>query len=143
MSKFVTPIESLETRTLMSASGAGALFNPTVAADRLVVRADLLRFRSDGLAADAALISDRVALRGDNVKAATTVTPLIQKLHADVKTMRVELQQDRLNEKVNVLKDESVILLDLRKIIIDRGNPTTVAADRVTLKTDRITLQND
>jgi hypothetical protein len=141
MSKFSTPIESLESRRLLSAS-LGGLFNPTVAADRLVVQADLLKFRSDALAADAALLSDRTALKGDDVKAATTVTPLIQKLHTDVKTMRLALLGDRLTEKSNVLLAESKVVLELRQIILDHGNASAIAADRVQLKTDRIAVQN-
>jgi hypothetical protein len=142
MSKFSTPIESLESRRLMSAS-LGGLFNPTVAEDRLVVQADLLKFRYDALAAEVTLFADRTALKGDDVKAATTVTPLIKKLYTDATAMRTTLLEDRLAERANVLKDESVIVLDLRQILIDRGNSTAVAADRVKLKTDRITAQND
>jgi len=132
-------IETLESRQLLSAS----VFNATVAADRLAVRADLLQFRADFLSADATLLSDRTALKNDNVKAATTVVPLIKKLHTDAKTMGTQLLQDRLTERSNVLKDESVIVGDLVQILKDRGNATAVAADKTKLKADRVALQND
>jgi hypothetical protein len=140
---FSKPIESLESRTLMSVSSLHSVFNPTILADRLEVRADLLTFRSDFLSADATLLSERIAIKNDNVKAATTVTPLLKKLHTDLTTMRTQLLEDRLTEKANVLKDESTIALDLLQLVKDHGNASAVAADKVKLKTDRITAQND
>ena len=134
-------VEQLESRQLLSASPA--VFNLTVRLDRLQVRVDLLKFRADTLSADATLLSDRISLRGDDVAAATTVVPLIAKLHTDVKTMRVQLLSDRLAEASNALRDESVIVGDLRQILLDKGNATALAADHAKLTNDRITLQND
>jgi hypothetical protein len=138
----VNPIafETLESRTLFSAS---TVFDPTVKLDRLHVRIDLLKFRADSLAGTATLISDRLNLRHDNVAAATTVTPLIANLKSDAKQMRVALQIDRLNEAANALADESVIVTDLKQIILDRHNPDALVVDRAKLKTDRIHLQSD
>ena len=136
-------VETLETRRLLSASLASSVFNSTVKLDRLQIQADLVKFRSDAVSADVTLLSDRIALRGDDVAAATTVVPLIAKLHADVKTMRIQLLSDRLAEASNALRDESVIVGDLRQILIDRGNATALAADHTKLTNDRITLQND
>jgi hypothetical protein len=135
--------EALEPRRLMSVSVGTSLFDSAVKLDRLQVHADLVKFRSDAVSADVTLLSDRITLRGDNVAAATTVVPLIAKLHTDVKSMRLQLLEDRLTEKSNALRDESVIIGDLRQILIDRNNPTALAADRTKLKSDRITLQND
>lgn len=132
--------ETLESRTLLSATG---LYNAAVRADRLQVRADLLRFRADALSASATLLNDRIALKGDDVAAATTVTPLIAKLKSDIGQMRLTLKADRLNEAAVVLADQLLIVGDLRKILADRGNPDAVAADRATLKSHRIQLQND
>src|SRR5438067_1498262 len=105
----MTFCEALESRRLMSA-GTSAIFNSTVKLDRLQVRADLLKFRADALAANVTLLSDRKALKGDNVAAATTVTPLIQTLHTDAKQMRLQLKLDRLTEAGNALTDEAVIV---------------------------------
>lgn len=134
--------ETLESRVLMSA-GTSAVFNSTVKLDRVVIKVDLLKFRADAFAANVTLLSDRKALKGDNVAAATTVTPLIQTLHTDGKDMRLQLLQDRLTEASNALADESVIVGDVRQILRDRGNPTALLTDRAKLKSDRIQLQND
>jgi hypothetical protein len=119
------------------------VFNATVRLDRLQVRADLVKFRFDALSANITLMSDRIALRGDNLAAAMTIAPLITKLHSDLKQMRTQLLADRLAERSNALRDESVIVADLRQILLDRNNPTALATDRAKLKNDRITLQND
>jgi len=95
------------------------------------------------LAGSAAILSDRVTLKGDNVAAATTVPPTIATLKSDAKAMRTALQIDRLTEASNALADESVIVKDLRQIILDRKDPTALVTDRATLKTDRIKLQTD
>jgi hypothetical protein len=134
--------ETLESRVLMSA-GTSAVFDSTVKLDRLVIKADLLKFRTDAFAADVTLLSDRKALKGDNVAAATTVTPLIKTLHTDGANMRLQLKEDRLTEASNALADESVIVKDLIQILHDKGNATALAADRAKLKSDRIQLQND
>jgi hypothetical protein len=136
-------VERLENRQLLSVSPASSVFNATVKLDRLQIRVDLAKFRFDDLSADFTLLADRIALRGDNVAGATTVVPLIAKLHADVKTMRTQLLSDRLTQASNALRDESVIIADLRQILADKGNATALAADRAKLKNDRITLQND
>jgi hypothetical protein len=132
-------IERLENRQLLSVSP----FNATVKLDRLQIQVDLVKFRFDDLSADVTLLADRMALHGDDVAAATTVVPLISKLHSDVKTMRMQLLSDRLTEASSALRDESVIVADLRQILADHGNSTALAADHTKLTNDRITLQND
>ncbi|HUO08002.1 MAG TPA: hypothetical protein VM008_06865 [Phycisphaerae bacterium] len=142
-----TPIimEELESRTLMSGTptSPGPLMSAAVIADRAHIQADLLKFQSDCLNATATLLTDITAIKTDDPKQATTVTPLLQKMRADIHTMQVTLLGDRLTEKANVLADESVITSDLAKIVHDKGNPTAVAADRTQLRADRIKLQND
>jgi hypothetical protein len=72
-----------------------------------------------------------------------TFVPLFKQLHTDLEKMWSQLRNDRLTEAGNVLHDQSVIVLELRQILLNIGNPTAEAADRAQLLTDRIQLQND
>ena len=112
-------------------------------ADRLAVRADLLQFKADVVSCWATMLKDVNAVKADHPSSVTTLKPLIKQFRLDVAHRRSTLLSDRLNERSNVLADESVIVAELRKILLDRGNPTAVAADRQVLLTDRIKLQTD
>lgn len=136
-------IESLESRTLLSGNPANIALNATVRADHVQIRADLLKFRSDAFGNHSRLLSDVRAIRADHVKDATTVLPLIAKFRADEKTVRSQLNIDRLGQRQVELADESVIVGDLKKIALDKGNATLLTADRAQLLTDRIKLQTD
>jgi hypothetical protein len=131
--------ERLESRTLMSVSP----ISTQVAADRLQIKADLLQFRGDALANTAVILSDVQGLKADGLKNDATLVPLFKQLHTDVTHMWTQLRIDRLTEAGNVLKDQAVIVRELRKILLDRGNTQAVAADRAQLLTDRIQIQND
>src|ERR1700733_13305414 len=131
--------ETLESRTFLSISP----ISTQVAADRLQVRADLLQFRSDVLSNSATILGDVTALKADGLKNDPTFVPLFKQLHTDLQHMWTQLRIDRLTEAGNVLHDQSVIMTELRQILIDHGNPTAVAADKTQLLTDRIQLQND
>ena len=122
-------IESLESRTLLSASSL--VFNPTLKADRLVVRADLLKFRSDIFANEAKLLVDLNTIKKNVAKGDTSLDASFAQLHADVKTMHTALRADRLAESAAALADESVIKLDLLQILKDRHNATAETADHV------------
>jgi hypothetical protein len=136
-------VEGLESRMLLSAAPAPVLFNPTLRADRLAVRADFLRFQSDALSGEAKLLTDTQAIKHNLTKGDTSlVTPFAQ-LHTDVKAMRLALREDRLAESVKALSDESTIKHDILQILKDRKNATAEVADHAKLKTDRITLQVD
>lgn len=134
-------IEGLESRVFLSV--APTLFNATVKADRLAVKAALLKFRSDSFACDAKLLRDTIAIKKDLAKGDTSLVTPFQTLHDDVQAMRSALRVDRLTEAANALADESVIRLDIRQIIRDRANATAEAADHAKLMTDRIKLQTD
>jgi hypothetical protein len=134
-------IENLESRVLLSASSL--VFNPTIKADRLVVRADLLKFRSDIFLTQAKLLADTQAIKHNVAKGDTSLVAPFATLHADVKAMRLALRGDRLAESVVTLGDELQIKLDQLQILKDRGNATALAADHAKLVTDRIKLQND
>lgn len=136
-------IEGLESRVFLSVTPAPMLFNATVKSDRLMVKADLLKFRSDIFACDAKLLRDRIAIRKDLAKGDTSLDASFLTLQNDIKTMRSALRVDRLTESANALADESAIKLDIRQIIRDRGNATAEVADHAKLLTDRIQLQND
>jgi hypothetical protein len=131
--------ETLESRTLMSASP----INTQVAIDRLQVRADLLKFRSDACSDTAVIMTDVTALKADGLKNDTTLVPLFKQLHTDLVQMWTQLRLDRLTEAGNVLKDQSVIVTELIQLLKDKGNPTAITADKAVLLTDRIQLQND
>ena len=133
-------LQSLESRTLMSASAA---VSPAVAVDRLVVKADLLQFRADATAGTAALLRDVTAFKGEHLAAATTVTPLVSELRTDVKSMQLTLTGDRLTESQAVLGDELVIVTDIRHALADRGTATALAADKAAVLTERAKLQTD
>jgi hypothetical protein len=134
-------IENLESRVLLSSSAA--VFNPTIKADRLAVRADLLKFRSDIFASESKLLLDTQALKKNVAKGDTSLVAPFAQLHTDVKATRLALQQDRLAESAATLADESVIKLDLLQILKDRKDATAEAADHAKLMTDRIKLQTD
>ncbi len=131
--------ETLESRTLMSVSP----ISTQVAADRLQVRADLLQFRSDIFHNTVTITTDLQALKADGLKNDPTFVPLFKQFHTDIQHMRNELLIERLTEAGNVLHDQSVIIIELRQILLDHGNPPAVTADRAQLLTDRIQLQND
>jgi len=131
--------ETLESRTLMSVSP----ISTQVAADRLQIKADLLQFKSDVLHNTAVILGDVTVLKADGLKNDPTFVPLFKQLHTDLQSMWTQLRIDRLNEASNVLHDQSVIVTELRQLLLDQGNPTAVAADRAQLLTDHIQLQND
>ena len=136
-------IETLESRTLLSVSPVPVLFNATIRADRLAVKAELLKFRSDIFSCAAMLLRDTQAIRHNIAKGDTSLVAPFQQLHADLKAMRSALRVDRLTESANALADESVIKHDIIQIIKDRGNVTAEVADHAKLLADRIQLQND
>jgi hypothetical protein len=114
-----------------------------VAADRLQVDADLLKFKSDCVACTAALLTDRQALQADDVRKDATLAPLFKTMRSDVQQMQVQLASDRLAESSAVLQDESAVVTELEKMIADKGNKTAMASDKSQLLADRIQLQND
>ncbi len=140
MSQF-SMIENLESRLLLSSSSI--VFNPTVKADRLVVRADLLKFRSDIFLTQAKLLVDTQAIKHNVAKGDTSLVAPFAQLHSDVKAMRLTLREDRLAESAAALADESQIKLDQLQILKDRHDATAEAADHAKLVSDRIKLQND
>jgi hypothetical protein len=133
--------EGLESRVLLSTTPP--VFNPTVKADRLAIRAELLKFRSDIFACASTLLKDRIAINKDTAKGDTSLVGPFQTLRTDLNAFHTALREDRLAEAANALADESTIKLDLRQILIDKGNATALAADHAKLMTDRIQLQND
>ncbi len=135
--------EALEPRMMLSGDPSKIALNATVRADHVQIHADLLKFKSDAFSNYAHMLSDVNAIKGDHLKDATTVTPLIAKFRSDLNAMRSQLNIDRLGQRQVELADESVIVGDLKQIAIDKGNPTLVSADRAKLLTDRIKLQTD
>ncbi len=134
-------VEVMESRLLMSA--APSVFNTAVKADRLVVRAELLKFKSDVLLSQAQLERDLLSIRKNVAAGDTSLIAPFATLKSDNKALGLTLRIDRLNEAANALADESVIKRDIAQILKDKGNTTAVDADRAKLRTDRITLQND
>jgi hypothetical protein len=132
-------IESLESRTLLSASA----ISTQIAIDRLHVKADLLQFRSDSASNDLTLFDDAQALKADGLTSDPTFKSDLETLHKAVNSMHQQLYADRLNEGANVLHDQSVIVLELIQILKDKGNPTALAADHQKLLADRVQLQTD
>jgi len=137
-----TFVESLEKRELMSASPVPVLFNATVKADRLAIKADLLKFRGDVFACESKLLKDVIAIKKNVAKGDTSLVAPFQQLHTDVQAMRSQLRVDRLTEAANALAAESTIKMDIVQIIKDRGNATAEAADHAKLMADRVALQN-
>jgi hypothetical protein len=135
--------EALESRTLFSASAASTVLSTAVQADRLQVKADLLMFRSDAAGNTLTLLNDAAAIKADGVKGDPTLKPLLAKFRKDIHTMSQQLRLDRLAESRNALADESVIVSDRRRILLDKGDATTLAADRAKLQADRVKLQQD
>ena len=135
-------IEALEKRELLSVSPVPVLFNPTIKADRLAVKADLLHFRGDVFAFESKLLKDLIAVKKNLAVGDTSLVAPFAQLHADVKAMRSQLRVDRLTEAANALAAESVIKMDIVQIIKDRGNATAEAADHAKLLADRVALQN-
>ena len=83
-----TFIEGLESRVLMSATPAPVLFNLTVKADRLAVRADLLKFRGDIAGCQSKLLKDIIAIKKNTAKGDTSLVAPFQQRRADVKAMQ-------------------------------------------------------
>lgn len=132
-------VESLETRSLMSASA----FSTQVTLDRLDIRAALLKFRYDAVTSTATLIQDCSALQAADLKQDTLLAPLFKALHKEVKSMRHTLDLDRLTESSAVLKDESVVVAEEEQYVSDIGSEPARKADRIQLRKDRVQLQDD
>ncbi|HZL37391.1 MAG TPA: LEPR-XLL domain-containing protein [Tepidisphaeraceae bacterium] len=137
-------IEGLESRVLLSAAPKPpVLFNPTIKADRLQVRADLLKFQSDIFSWDAKLLRDTTAVRENVAKGDTSLVAPFAALRTQVQAMRTSLLEDRLNESISALHDEATIKGDILQIIKDRKNSSAETADHAKLMGDRAQLQND
>ena len=134
--------EALETRTLMSADPNTAV-DASVLTDRVKIHADLMRFRSDGLAFAADITSDVVALEADGVVHDTTLMPLFTTLVHDVKSMRSQLKADLLTQASNVATDEKAILAGIHQYKDDKGNSSARKTDRSDIIAARIQLQTD
>jgi hypothetical protein len=131
--------EALESRTLLSVSA----LNPTIKADQLQIRSDLLKFKSDLAAGTAIIITDCAAMKADGAFSDPTLHPLFKQFHMDVRSQNQALKLDRLNQSAASLLDQSHIVADIEKILQDKGNKTAEAADHAQLLTDRIALQTD
>lgn len=119
-------VELLEGRTLMSVTPV----NTTVKIDRLEVKADLLKFRSDLASTSATTLADVDTLRNDGLKNDAALKPLFKTFRSDVKKMHMALFSDNLNERVNVLTDQLAIVREQIQILRDHGNSTALTADR-------------
>jgi hypothetical protein len=136
--KNATSFETLESRTLMSASP----FDTAVKADRVQIRADLLKLDADFFADAGTLLTDNRALKADHLSSNTVLHPLVATLRSDVYSFDLALRADRLTEAANVITDEQVVVTELQKMFTDRKNPTALAADKSQLITDRANLQS-
>jgi hypothetical protein len=132
-------IEVLESRTLMSA--APVLFDKVVKADRAVVQAELAKFNADIGYCAAKLTADSKALAKAGVSAVPGAPALIATLKSDITMERTALKEDRLTQAANALAQESIIDLDIRQILKDKGNSSAEITDHAKLVTDRATLQ--
>lgn len=132
-------IESLESRVFLSVTAV----NSQILADRLQIKADLLKFNADIKSSAATMIADANAIKADDPASATTILPLVQTLKADVATMRKQLKVDRLTQSAAVKLDQAAIITDRLKFIADKGNPEARQADLASIFADRIKLQND
>lgn len=132
------PFETLESRTMMSASP----FDAAVRADRMQIRIDMLKLDSDFYGDAAKLLTDNKALKSDKLYLNTTLHPLVEKMRADVHSFNLTLRGDRLTEAANVIADEQVVVAQLKKMFADRKDPAALAADKVVLRTDRSNLQS-
>lgn len=131
--------ESLESRQLFSAA---PIFDAAVAADRLMVKADLLMFQSHIDSNDAKLLIDAVKVKRNLVKGDTSLVAPFAQLHKDAQAMQTALKEDRLAEAANALADESTIKLARLQILKDKGT-SAETADHAALMADRVKLQND
>jgi hypothetical protein len=139
MNRNTVPFESLESRTLMSAT----FFDSAVQHDRAVITADFVKLRIN-LNTDAkAILTDNKALRKDDLKANTVLEPLVLQFRSDVKSFQLTLKSDRLTEAGNVIADEKVILGERVQAFRDRHNATALAADQALIITDRAQLNTD
>lgn len=134
-------IESLEGRTLLSASAV----NTQVKIDRLEVKADLLKFRSDIAANSATILADVQLLRNDGLKNNASLKALLKAFRKDANSMHQQLFSDRLNQKLNVLQDQLVIVHDQIELLNDKhhGSESEVDDDKGKLLADRVQLQTD
>ena len=128
-------VQTLESQTLMSASAA------TV--DQAQVKADLARFRADALAGTATLLRDAAAFKGQHLAAATTVTPLVTKLRADVTATHATLRGDRAVQSAAVTADRAQLVIELEQLRADRHDATAVATDRAVIRTTWAKLEDD
>lgn len=135
--------EALESRTLYSVTPASAVLGAAVKADQLQVKADLLMFRSDMAGNTLTLLTDVAAIKTDGVKGDAALKPAPAKFHKDVRSMSQQLRLDRLGKAHNALADESTIISDRRRILLDKGDAPMLASDKAKLLGDRVKLQQD
>jgi hypothetical protein len=122
---------------------ATPLFSPTVREDQLQVAADLAQFRSDCLHDTLLLTGDIATIKADDPKQVTTLGPLVKQFHAEMAAMRTQLAEDRYAQFSAMAADQSAIYKELEQMIIDRRDPTALAANRSALLADRIKYQDD
>lgn len=122
---------------------ATALFSPALREDQLQITADLAQFRSDCLHDTALLMGDITTIKADDPKQVTTLGPLVKKMRADMSAMRTQLAEDRYAQFSAMAADESLIFKEMEQMIIDRKDPTALAADRSQLLADGIKFQDD
>jgi hypothetical protein len=139
MNRATKPFETLEHRTLMSAT----LFSTAVTHDRAEIHADFVKLNSDLYADAKTLLTDNHALKVDHVHQNTVLQPLVATLRTDVLTFQLTLKTDRLAEAENVVADELVVVNELKQMLKDKGNATALAADKLALKADRVQLNTD
>jgi cytochrome c556 len=132
-------MESLESRSLMSASA----FSTQVSADLSNVRTALLKFRYDILTNMATVSADRDALDADGLAKDAVLSPLFATVHNQSKVLQHTVIDDTLAESSAVVKDESVVVKELKRYASDDGNEAARTADRKQLRKDRVQLQDD
>jgi hypothetical protein len=135
-------LENLECRTLFSAS-ASSVFDAAVISDRLAVKADLDLFKSDCFSLQANMIRDLQTIKADKPSDASTFVPLVKQFRTDLNSMHAQLAADRLNESAAVLSDEAAILKIRVHVLKDHGNSTALSQDHANLLAARIKLQDD
>jgi hypothetical protein len=132
MSKRFSIVESLESRTLMSA-------NP-LPADRLAVAAAVLEEASVANANAGTLLTARQAVNQSGVGDNSTEGTLLAKFKSDAAAGALVLQADRDNQASAVAAAKGVVVDQLEVVLADKGTDAEAGA-KATLFADRAAVQ--
>jgi hypothetical protein len=128
-------MEPMESRRLLSASA-------TLLSDRAAIAADIAAGAATAAAQGVIVAADHAVLKADDIRANTTIEPLLLQLHNDYVYWTDKLASSVATQQANVAAAQAVVLAEKAKIVSDaNAGATVLAADQRQLTNDKIAVQ--